>query len=331
MSGHNDLGYKQLFAHREIVRDLLAGFTDLECFRQLELSSFERVNASYVSEQFAERHGDMVWKVQLGSQLLFVYLLLEFQSQPERWMALRMQVYVGLLYQDLLKRGALADAGRLPPVLPLVFYNGKMPWNASDELRSLVASAPDELACFQASQRYLLIDQNRIESRQLAHAMNLVAFLFSFELSVPPSVLINVFNTLLGWLAGVERAPLRRSIDAWLRMLQLREAGTIFFDGVEQLLEDEAMGERFQRNYASWADYHVEQGRQQGRQQGREEGREEGMTQAMRHMLRRQLQHRFASVPDSLMAMIDQASAAHLERWLDRVLDAPDVEVVFSD
>ena len=34
-------------------------------------------------------------------------------------------VYTGLLYQDLIRRGALDDAGRLPPVLPIVLYNGR--------------------------------------------------------------------------------------------------------------------------------------------------------------------------------------------------------------
>jgi predicted transposase YdaD len=120
MSGHHDLGNKDLFSHRELVRDLLVGFTDLPCLREIEVTAFERVNATYVSEHFAERHGDMVWKLRLGSDCVFVYLLLEFQSQSDRWMALRMQVYIGLLYQDLVKRAELAEGSRLPAVLPVV-------------------------------------------------------------------------------------------------------------------------------------------------------------------------------------------------------------------
>jgi hypothetical protein len=116
MSGNHDLGYKQLFAHPEMVRDLLAGFTDFACFRGLAADAFERVNASYVSEQFSERHGDMVWKVRLADHVVYVFLLLEFQSQSERWMALRMQVYIGLLYQDLVTRYLLIDQRRLVPV-----------------------------------------------------------------------------------------------------------------------------------------------------------------------------------------------------------------------
>jgi hypothetical protein len=37
-------------------------------------------------------------------------------------MALRMMVYVGLLYQDLIKEGPVK--GLLPPILPIVLYNG---------------------------------------------------------------------------------------------------------------------------------------------------------------------------------------------------------------
>jgi predicted transposase YdaD len=121
MAGDHDLGYKQLFAHPELVRDLLSGFTPFACFRELEAGAFERVNASYVSELFSERHGDMVWRVRIAEHVVYVYLLLEFQSQAERWMALRMQVYVGLLYQDLVKRHKLDPHSALPPVLPLVF------------------------------------------------------------------------------------------------------------------------------------------------------------------------------------------------------------------
>jgi predicted transposase YdaD len=121
MSGDHDTGYKQLFAHPELVRDLLAGFTPFFCFRELDVGAFERINGSYVSDRFSERHSDMVWRVRIAGHVVYVYLLLEFQSQSERWMALRMQVYVGLLYQDLVKRHELAAEATLPPVLPVVF------------------------------------------------------------------------------------------------------------------------------------------------------------------------------------------------------------------
>jgi predicted transposase YdaD len=86
--------------------------------------AFERVNASYAGDNGQQRHDDMVWRLQVGGECIYIYLLLEFQSRSDRWMALRMQVYVGLLCQDLVKQRKLGRSGKLPPVLPIVLYNG---------------------------------------------------------------------------------------------------------------------------------------------------------------------------------------------------------------
>lgn len=65
------------------------------------------------------RHGDVVWRVRWGEDWLYVYLLLEFQSSVDRFMALRIMVYTGLLHQDLIRRDELSADRRLPPVLPV--------------------------------------------------------------------------------------------------------------------------------------------------------------------------------------------------------------------
>lgn len=47
-----------------------------------------------------------------------VYLLIEFQSSIDRFMAVRIMGYVALLCQDLIRQKAFGPTGRLPPVLP---------------------------------------------------------------------------------------------------------------------------------------------------------------------------------------------------------------------
>src|SRR3954465_8933831 len=101
MKTRSDTLYKQLFAHPEIVRDLLAGCLPAAWTGSLEVGAFERVNASYASDHGKTRHDDMVWRARIGGEWVYVYILLEFQTRSDRWMALRMQVYIGLLYQDL--------------------------------------------------------------------------------------------------------------------------------------------------------------------------------------------------------------------------------------
>ena len=69
------------------------------------------------------RYGDSLWRLRCGETWLYVPL--EFQSTVDRSMAVRLLAYTGLLYQDLFRRGKVGPDGKLPPVLPVVFYNGR--------------------------------------------------------------------------------------------------------------------------------------------------------------------------------------------------------------
>jgi len=119
-----DNTYKTLFSYPRMVSDLLTGFVREDWVRELDLSTLEKVNASYVADEVRERHDDLVWRVRWGEEWLYVYLLLEFQSTVDPYMAVRMPAYVSLLYQDLIRQEKLTESGSLPPVLPVVLYNG---------------------------------------------------------------------------------------------------------------------------------------------------------------------------------------------------------------
>jgi len=93
----HDHSYKHLFSHPQMVRDLLEGFVREDWLAQLDYASLEKVNGSYVSDDLRERADDLVWRVRWGERWIYVYLLLEFQSTVERYMAVRIHTYVGLL------------------------------------------------------------------------------------------------------------------------------------------------------------------------------------------------------------------------------------------
>ena len=66
-------------------------------------------------------------------------LLVEFQSDVDRSMAVRILTYTGLLHQRLIDESVLREHGALPPVLPIVVYNGRGPWTAPTEVANLLA------------------------------------------------------------------------------------------------------------------------------------------------------------------------------------------------
>ena len=98
----HDNGYKLLFSHPQMVADLLRDFIREDWVRDLDFSTLEKVPGSYVTRKLSRRESDVVWRLRLGNdRFLYVYLLIEFQSTVDPFMALRMMVYLGLLYQDL--------------------------------------------------------------------------------------------------------------------------------------------------------------------------------------------------------------------------------------
>jgi len=101
---HHDHSYKRLFSHREMVRDLLVQFVREDWVRQVDLDSLETVKGSFVTDDFREREDDIVWRVRWGGDWLYVYLLIEFQSTIDRFMAVRIANYLTLLYQDLIEQ-----------------------------------------------------------------------------------------------------------------------------------------------------------------------------------------------------------------------------------
>jgi predicted transposase YdaD len=93
----HDRSYKLLFSHPEMVADLLRGFVREDWVQQIDFDSLEKVSGTYVADDLREREDDVIWRVRWGQDWLYVYLLIEFQSTVDRYMAVRILVYLGLL------------------------------------------------------------------------------------------------------------------------------------------------------------------------------------------------------------------------------------------
>ena len=68
-----DSGYKRIFSHPKMVRDLLVGFVKEEWIGQLDFTTLERVGGSYVTDDLRERMDDVIWRLRgAGSGCMFI-------------------------------------------------------------------------------------------------------------------------------------------------------------------------------------------------------------------------------------------------------------------
>ena len=241
------------------------------------------------------------------------YLLIECQSTVDAWMAVRVMTYVGLLYQDLIRQKQVLPERRLPPVLPIVLYNGPGRWTAATDVADLIPKPPGLLARHLPQLKYLLIDENQYAATDLAAMKNLVAAAIRFERPDSAAALMTLIETVNGWLEG--QPELKRTFALWIRAMVLRHSrNRLVLPKVRDLKELKmTLTDRFD----AWArDYE---------QKGIEKGIEKG--EAL--LLQRLLARRFGPLPSDVVAQLGTATTAQIERWSDRVLDAVRLEDVF--
>jgi hypothetical protein len=318
MATDHDSSYKFLFSTPELVRDLIMGFVPDEWLHTLDYTTLEKVPGSYITEDFRSRADDVVWRVKVGGEWVYLYLLIEFQSTVDKYMALRMMVYQGLLYQDLIKRGEVLADGRLPPILPIVLYNGSSRWTAAKDVGELIPPVPGLVAQFKPALKYLLIDENAYSETELASLKNLVAAVFRIEHPATPETISILLGLLNEWL--IDRPDLRRMFAIWIRATLMRKTEyRIVLPELDDLQELKVMlSERLEE----WALGYKAEGLQQGMQQGMQQG--EALA------LQKLLTKRFGVIPVVISGLISSAPPEQIEVWLDQVLDARSLDELFG-
>ena len=285
--------YKRLYAFARMVEDLLRSLfgADLDA----DYRTLEKLPAEYVGNALQQRRGDTAWRLRArgtGDGWLHMLVMLEFQSTTDAAMALRVMEYTALLYGELLRRGK-AKPGALPPVLPVVLYNGDAPWRPTTEMRELIAAPSPLLAPYQPSQRHFVLDQRRAQAEDFK-LHELTWTVAQLEQSRTADDLARIGRRLTRLLAGAGQAELRRTFAHWLWALgrSLVGSGPAPAPPEDVNLEDMAMS--LVDRVAEWRKPYIEQGIEQGIQRGMEHERQ---------LLRRLAAARFDSATADRLAM----------------------------
>ena len=321
-----------------MVEELVREFVPEALAAGLDFSGLQRVNPKFhIGRRSARRReGDVIWRLPTREGAdVYLYLLMEFQSKSEWWMAVRAQVYEGLLWQQVIDEKKLKAGARLPPLLLLVLYNGVRRWDAPTETRELVALSPDSaLWRWQPQARYYLLDIGAFPRDELARRASLAALLFRLEQEHLPEELEELVPEVIGWFRGHEG-------NGWLRELFVELVRTAVADlGVKVSKSEEweeewqdmrsnllRLGETWKRHYmAEGMAEGMAQGMAQGKAQGLAEGEAKGKAEALLCLLA----ERFGAVAPPWRRRIRSAELATLDRWFKRAIVARDLSSVFE-
>ncbi|MBF0141773.1 MAG: Rpn family recombination-promoting nuclease/putative transposase [Magnetococcales bacterium] len=316
--------YHNIYAYPEMVADLLTSFLAPEMLAELDLSQMRRLNTKFTAAKGKRRRSDVVWEIPLrAGGHLYLLLILEFQSTIEVWMALRVCVYTGLLYQQLIAERKLTPEQGLPPVLPIILFNGKPRWYAATSLRDLIR-LPDTspLWHFQPDMRYYVMDEGAFPKDLLKSLPSLSAILFRLEHPTDTQSVVDAGQDLVEWFKShPDTLPLKRLFRELL-------IGAMERVKVSEPLQ--VVPEELREISNMLADY-IEQWNRDAKQQGWQDGKKDGRKEGESSVLLRQLRRRFPTLPGWVEQKVLDANLDALAEWTDRILDARSLQDIFGD
>jgi predicted transposase YdaD len=330
----DDRGYRRLFSHPRMVEDLIRSFVKEDFVDDIDFSKLTPLKTSYVTDEFSHRESDVIWKAEIKGKTAYFYILIEFQSSVDRFMALRLLLYLLLFYQDLIGREEL---DRLPSVFPILLYNGDRKWNAPDCIQDLIEMPFSGFVRYIPHFSYFKIAENEFSEESLKALKSITAGIFLIE-TAPIARINDVIDVFLE-IYGRETDPeLKRTLGLWIReKLRARhlDLERIDFDKVEvrpmletrlkeyeERIRQEAMAEGEAKGLTEGE----ARGKAEGEARGKAEGEARGKAEALRQSLELFIESRFGAIEDTLAERIESIEdPARLEQLLKAALKASDI------
>jgi len=258
--------------HDMMVRAVLSDLAEARSFLQTHLpqevsqalrwSTLTLLESSFVDEDLRASEADFLYEVERVSNedSIWLYVLLEHQSTPDRWMRFRLLKYCCRIWDQSFREQP--DQRELRVIVPLVLYQGERSWSYSSEFADLFAESVRD---WPGVPRFShgLIDQSGLQPDEVqgelkAQLMQLVmlaayhpalawmervARLLGSLSSLPPSGGINYVRIFVGYILATQEPEVAQSFRDVLQ----RHAPTVGDDlmtyAQELLKEGRAEGE----------------------------------------------------------------------------------------
>ena len=275
----------------------------------------EPVSGSFVDKELRQHHSDLLFRVRLkAGRGAFAYVLMEHKSSPDQGARLQLLRYVVRMLTDWYDRNK--QQLPLPPVLPLLAYQGPRGWTFSYEFTDLFGAVREPLRPYLPAFRHAMIDLTQIDDDDLSVELGLRALLKALKYTWRPDLGECLDLVLAEWSALGEK-------DQLAILTYINEGAVVPIDHKvmrEKLLR--LVPDRAERMMGCLTQPFYEKGLAEGRVAGKAEGKSGVLT--------RLLEKRFGVVPPRLRERIFAASVGKIEAWIERVLDAPDVHAVLD-
>ena len=163
---HDEL-FRKILGKPGNARDLLVSHLPPEILAHLDMDTLERVPATFIDEKLKKHYADLVYLVKTRSpkcpEIRF-YLLFEHKAWPDEFVGVQVLRYESLLWTSILEDKNYRHP-KLPPILPIVFYQSNDGWAPRTSFRDLIYSPSEAFDTYIPDFRFDFIAATGIDPR----------------------------------------------------------------------------------------------------------------------------------------------------------------------
>ena len=286
-----DSSSKIIFGNAELCSQFLRNYMDIPILKNVRAEDIEDVTERYIPMFTEERDSDTVKRVKISEKdTLFFISLIEHKTKVDYNVSMQLLRYMVYIWEDYEKEMEKKYKGisktknfRYPPILPIVYYEGKERWTAARNFKDRVlfdkAFEPFTPKFFykpiQLSQYTVKELTEKKDELSLVMLINRMQSAEEFrKLDLPEDYLKNLSEHSTDELLEI----LQKVIETMLRHLKVSEKEVAEFTGQ---VKERKMGELFEHfkdiDLPAARRIAMKEGKEKGIKEGRKEGRKEGI------------------------------------------------------
>ncbi|GAB6059323.1 Rpn family recombination-promoting nuclease/putative transposase [Desulfonatronum parangueonense] len=292
---HDEL-FKKVIGDPVNARDLLQAHLPPEVLAKLDMNTLQRIPATFIDEKLKKHYADLVYTVKTVSpecpEIRF-YLLFEHKAWPDEFVGVQVLRYMALVWTSILEDPQYKHP-KLPPILPIVFYQSNDGWVPKTSFRDLIYSPSEAFDKFIPDFTFDFIAASKIDPKAVQDNI-ILTFYFAILQALDSPRLVHLLPLLAKGLMEV-REP-REAMEymlifcrylvkasEYLKEEDYRQALAILPQGGQEIMD-------------TLADQWMRQGESVGEVRGEKRGREEGKLEGIRSTIVDLMLAKFEQIP----------------------------------
>src|SRR5262245_56632449 len=140
----HDALFRATFSNVEHAAGELRRMLPEAIVERIDWSTLAHEPGSFVDEQLAQHHADLLFSAQMAGRTAYLYVLFEHQSTVDPLMPFRLLRYTVRIWDQLL--GEAPGAKKVPVTIPQVLHHSETGWTASTAFEALYDIDEETLA-----------------------------------------------------------------------------------------------------------------------------------------------------------------------------------------